>query len=58
VNEEIKSRTRVAGIFPDDASITDLVGAVLLELEEHWQLESRHMFSGESMTAIPNCVKD
>mgnify|MGYP006193368267 CR=1 FL=1 len=54
VNEEIKRRTRVVGIFPNDAAITRLVGAVLLEQDEHWQLEGRRMFSAESMAAIPD----
>ena len=53
VNEEIKRRTRVVGIFPNDAAITRLVGAVLLEQDEHWQLEGRRMFTAESMAAIP-----
>jgi putative transposase len=53
VNEEIKRRTRVVGIFPNDAGRTRVVGAVLLEQDEHWQLEGRRMFSAESMAAIP-----
>ncbi len=57
LNEEVKRRTRVVGIFPNDASITRLVGAVLLEQDEHWQLEGRRMFSADSMAAIPS-MKD
>ena len=53
VNEEIKRRTRVVGIFANDAAITRLVGAVLLEEDEHWELEGHRMFSAESMAAIP-----
>jgi putative transposase len=53
VNEEIKRRTRMVGIFPNDAAITRLVGAVLLDQDEHWQLEGQRMFSSESMAAIP-----
>jgi putative transposase len=54
VNEEIKRRTRVVGIFLNDPAILRLVGAVLLEQHEHWQLEGRRMFSAESMALIPD----
>jgi transposase-like protein len=53
VKKESKRRTRVVGIFPNDASITRLVGAVLLDQHEQLQLEGRRMFSAESMAAIP-----
>ena len=54
----IKRRTRVVGIFPNDASITSLVGAVLLEQDEHWQLEGRRMFSLDSMAALPPAAEE
>jgi transposase-like protein len=38
VNKE-KRRTRVVGIFPNDAAITRLARAVLMEQDELWQLE-------------------
>ncbi len=41
------------GIFPNDTAITRLVGAVLLERHEHWQLEGRRMFCAEKMATIP-----
>jgi putative transposase len=58
VNEEIKRRTRVVGIFPNDAAIVRLVGAVLLEQDEHWQLEGRRMFSQDTMAAIPPMAEE
>ena len=48
----VRRVSRVVGIFPNDAAITRLVGAVLMEQDEHWQLEGRRMFSAESMAAI------
>jgi transposase-like protein len=43
LNKEVKPRADVVGIFPCEASITRLIGAVLLEQNDEWQLQHRHM---------------
>ena len=53
VNEEIKRRTRVVSIFPNDAAIKRLVGAVLLEQDEHWQLKGRRMVEIPALEELP-----
>jgi len=43
VNEEVKRRTRVARIFPNEKSCLRLVTAVLMEISEEWQSGKRYL---------------
>ncbi len=51
LNTEVKRRADVVGIFPNEASITRLVGAILLEQNDEWQLQHRYM-TQETMTTL------
>ena len=39
LNKEIKRRTRVATLFPNEAALLRLVSAVLMEISEEWETE-------------------
>lgn len=51
LNKEVKRRADVVGIFPNEDSIVRLIGAVLLEQNDEWQLQHRYM-QIEGMTEL------
>jgi putative transposase len=48
INKEIRRRTRVVGVFPNEASCLRLVSALLMEISEEWQI-GKHYCAGKSL---------
>jgi transposase-like protein len=43
LNREIKRRTRVASLFPNEASLLRLVSAILMETSEEWETSRKYL---------------
>ena len=52
LNREIKRRTDVVGIFPNEASIRRLVGAILMEQTEEWTVQRGRYLTLETLAPV------
>jgi putative transposase len=57
LNKEVKRRADVVGIFPGEASIIRLIGAVLLEANDEWQLQHRYMQVEAMAELVPPLIE-
>ena len=54
LNGEIKRRTNVVGIFPNEAAITRLIGAIIMEQSDEWAVQRGRYMTLETLAPLSN----
>jgi transposase-like protein len=54
LNGEIKRRTNVVGIFPNEAAITRLIGALIMEQSDEWAVQRGRYMTLETLAPLSN----
>ena len=57
LNKEVKRRADVVGILPNEQAIVRLIGAVLLEANDEWQLQHRYMHTEAMAELTPTPIE-
>ena len=52
LNGEIKRRSEVVGIFPNEAAVTRLIGALLLEQNDEWAVQRARYMTLETIAPL------
>ena len=58
LNKELKRRSNVIGVFPNEASLNRIIGSVLIELNYAYMVERRIQLSQKQMELLDKCTSE
>ena len=55
LNKELKRRSKVIGVFPNEGSLNRIIGSVLVEIDETYTLDNGIRFGHKAMSLLEDC---